>query len=73
MPSSSFSNSQLVNVALWLAEHVTSTARRTPAQGAAPKVSSLEVRVQLGLPTHAAATMDDTSREQAGAAESALQ
>jgi hypothetical protein len=62
-----------VNVVLVLFEHVTSTAKREPAQGAAPKVASLESSVHDALPTQAAATVAETSLEHAGAALSALQ
>ena len=56
-----------------LLEHVTSTARRELAQGAAPKVASLLSSVQEALPTQAAATTADTSLLHDAEADSPLQ
>ena len=53
--------------------HVTSTASREPAHGAAPKVASLLVSVQAALPTQAADTTAETSLEHFADALSALQ
>jgi hypothetical protein len=67
IPSSSFVKFQYVNVCTALLEHVACTARRTPAQGAAPSTSSDDKNSQAALPTHSAATAARTSLVQAGA------
>ena len=73
MPWSACRKSQYVKVFTDLLLHVTSTASREPAQGAAPNVESLLVSVQAALPTQAATTTAETSFEQFAEAASALQ